>query len=400
MLSVSEALAMVLGQARPLPQIEAPLSSMPLGQVLARPVRSDIDSPPYTKAMMDGFAVRASDCVNAAATLRIIEEVAAGQMPKLDVREGQATRIMTGAPMPQGADAVVMIERTELVPGNQVNVLTAMKPGQNVLQRGEEMRSGDVVLDRGSVLGPEDFGLLATVGHTSVAVFLKPRVAILTTGDEVVEPSDKPGPGQIRNSNGPMLQAQCVRAGGMPLYLGIARDNVEALRSLIATGLRDADVLLLSGGVSAGKFDLVPGVLTELGVVSHFHKVLLKPGKPLLFGVLGEKLVFGLPGNPVSSFVCFELFVRPALRQLNGHTEPGPTSTVLPFAAEFRTNNDRPTYWPARVAATPVGLQVDALPWRGSADLRALRTANALLALPAGQLHYEIKQPVPVILLD
>jgi molybdopterin molybdotransferase len=223
-----------------------------------------------------------------------------------------------------------------------------------------------------------------------------PRVGVLATGNELVEPGTQPGPGQIRNSNGPMITALATRAGATATHLGIVRDDPRDLAERIRAGLAEADVLLLAGGVSAGAADLVPGVLAEIGVETHFHKVRLKPGKPLLFGTKDGKLVFGLPGNPVSAFVCFELFVRPAIRALAGYADPGPRIQSFPIAETLTTTNDRPTYHPARL--TP-DRRVTPLPWFGSADLRALLSADALLALPAGSVAYEPGRPVDVIVL-
>jgi molybdopterin molybdotransferase len=244
------------------------------------------------------------------------------------------------------------------------------------------MRVGEVVLKAGTRLRPQEFGLLAAVGRANVKVQPAPRVAILSTGDELVDASAKPGPGQIRNSNGPMLVAQVARAGGVPHVLGIARDEPDHLRALITEGLQ-ADMLILSGGVSAGKLDLVPGMLSELGVQALVHKVTMKPGKPILFGVKGSKLIFGLPGNPVSSLVGFELFVRPAMRALKA-LEPGPcwVSAALPKDHTYRT--DRPTYHPARLRMTEAGWTVEPIPWFGSPDLRGSQTANAFVLLPEG----------------
>jgi molybdopterin molybdotransferase len=221
----------------------------------------------------------------------------------------------------------------------------------------------------------------------------------LTTGDELVEAVERPGPGQIRNSNGPMLWTVSVRAGGVVEYLGIARDNREDLRRLVARGLDGADVLILAGGVSAGKFDLVPEVLAGLGVSAHFHKVRLKPGKPLLFGSRGDTLVFGLPGNPVSSFVGFELFVRPALRKMTGHAIPGPVFVPIPLAGSLTAKNDRPTYVPAATESS-TQLCVRPVPWFGSADLRGLLTADALLSLPAGKVEWRDGELVPTLFLN
>jgi molybdopterin molybdotransferase len=261
------------------------------------------------------------------------------------------------------------------------------------------MRRGDVVLKAGSVLRPQEFGILATVGRTSVKVVLPPRVCVLSTGDELVEASEMPGPGQIRNGNGPMLTAQVLRAGGSPHFLGIARDRVEHLRPLIRQGL-SSDVLLLSGGVSAGKLDLVPDVLRELGVEAKFHKVEMKPGKPLFFGMRERTLVFGLPGNPVSSFACFELFVRPALRVLRGLSEPGPRIVQAELEQDFPYRTERPTYHPAALTTDNRGWRVRLVPWFGSPDLLALTRANALAVLPAGDHQHRAGQCLPVMCLD
>ena len=392
--SVAQALEIVLAQAAPLPAVMAALTPETLGLVLAEDVVSDLDMPPFDKAMMDGFALRCADLHDGQAELAIVEEIPAGKTPTIAVLAGQTSRIMTGAPIPHGADAVVMIERCELM-GHTVRFNDSrLTPGQNILPQGREMRIGETVLRAGSRLRPQEFGLLATVGRTTVKVQPAPRVAILSTGDELVEPTQTPGPGQIRNSNGPMLLAQVARAGGVPWFLGIARDEPGHLRALITEGLQ-ADVLLLSGGVSAGKPDLVPGVLAELGVQPLFHKIAMKPGKPLLFGVkpaphpqpVSQRergaLVFGLPGNPVSSLVCFELFVRPAIRALLA-LPPGPQFVKAMLTRDFPYRTERPTYHPARLQMTDAGWTVEAVAWFGSPDLRGVTSANAFVVLPMG----------------
>jgi molybdopterin molybdotransferase len=307
---------------------------------------------------------------------------------------------MTGAPMPAGADAVVMIECTHMLADNRVQVNDKPpKPGQNVLAKGREMRQGETILPQGTVLRPQEFGILATVGRTAVRVHPRPQVALLSTGDEVVEPSQRPGPGQIRNGNGTLLLAQVCRAGGCPRFLGIARDRLESLRPLVTDGLKSS-VLVLSGGVSAGKLDLVPGVLQELGVQAHFHKVEMKPGKPVFFGTRGDTLVFGLPGNPVSALVCFELFVRPALRRLLGHADPGSPMLSAVLAEDFAYRSDRPTYYPARLESSGPGWSVRPVPWFGSADLRSLTQANALVLFPSGDHRHQAGQLFSVLPLD
>lgn len=401
MLSVAEALAIVLQHARPLSPETCPLTPAALGLVLAEDVASDLDMPPHDKAMMDGCAVRSADLPDGRGVLQVVEEITAGQTPRLPLGEGQASRIMTGAPLPDGADAVVMVERTQTLEGGRVAVEDRPpQTGQNILYRGREMRRGERVLAAGALLRPQEFGLLATVGRTEVRVVPAPRVAILSTGDEVVEAPQKPGPGQIRNGNGPMLVALTARAGGVPNYLGIARDRVEDLRPHVAEGLR-ANVLVLSGGVSAGKLDLVPGVLQEAGITAHFHKVEMKPGKPVLFGTTPEgTLVFGLPGNPVSALVCFELFVRPAIRRLRGHEDPGPRLVPARLVEDFAYRTDRPTYHPAVLEATPEGWQVDAVPWFGSPDLRGLADANAFVLFPAGDRRHRAGQMFDVLQVE
>jgi molybdopterin molybdotransferase len=294
-----------------------------------------------------------------------------------------------------------MVERTRLLDDGRVHVEgRPPRPGDNVLPRGREMRRGEVVLAAGAELRPQELGLLAATGRTEVRVVPPSRVAVLSTGDEVVEAGDSPGPGQIRNSNGPMLTALAARAGARPRYLGIARDRLDSLRPLVEEGLRD-DVLVLSGGVSAGKLDLVPGVLQEAGVTAHLHKVEMKPGKPVFFGSRGRDgrraLVFGLPGNPVSALVCFALFVRPALRRLAGHASPGTDPVAATLAEDFAYRTDRPTYHPAYLEVCEGRSMVRAVPWFGSADLRGLAQANALLVLPAGDHQHKAGGTFPVV---
>jgi molybdopterin molybdotransferase len=400
MLPVSEALALVLQHARPLPPQSVALGPECSGRILAESVVGDLDSPPYDKALMDGYAVRGADCAALPTTLKVIEEVGAGRVPSKSVGPREATRIMTGAPIPAGANCVVRVEQTDRRGGEVTINAPPPKPGQHILPRGRELRAGDVVLPAGTVLHPQELGILAGAGRASALLYLNPRLAILSTGDEVVEPPALPGPGQIRNSNGPMLLAQALRAGAAPRYLGIARDDPQSLRSCITAGLTDTDVLILSGGVSAGTFDLVPGVLQELGVAQHFHKVAMKPGKPLFFGTRDGQLVFGLPGNPVSSFVCFELFIRPAVRAMCGESQPQPRQAALPIAEDFRADNDRPTYHPARLEVGEWGVRMRPLAWFGSADLRGIAGANALIVLPPGAQSFHVGDVVPVVLLE
>lgn len=402
--SVAEAQQRIFERVRPLPAESLPLGPELLGLILAEDIASDLDMPPFDKAMMDGYAVRSGDVAAEAAELTIIEEVTAGRVPTKAVGPGQATRIMTGAPIPAGADAVVMIERTQSMGGDRVRVQGPLKPHLNILERAKEMRAGEVVLRAGTRLRPQEIGLLALTGRASVRVQPRPTVAVLSTGDEIVDPSQRPGPGQIRNSNGPMLVAQAARAGAAPQMLDIAGDRVESLASLIGAGLR-CNVLVLSGGVSAGKLDLVPGVLADLGVQVLLHKVAMKPGKPMLFGVKDHgperpaTLVFGLPGNPVSALVCFELFVRPALRGLMGLV-PGPTIVQATLKDDYPYRTDRPTYHPALLQMTERGWHVRIGPWFGSPDLRGVTTANAFAVLPVGDHQHRAGDVLPVLVVE
>ena len=386
MLTIEEALELMRQQCSPLAAVRVALNDA-AGLVLAEDIASDIDSPPHDKAMMDGYAVRSAD---REPERRIIEEIAAGAVPRCDVAPGTTARIMTGAPLPDGADAVVPVEQSELLDPQTVR-LQQVDPakGQNVLPRGVSMRAGDVVIRRGAVVRPIEVAILAETGHDTVPVIPRPRLAILPTGNELVAVGAKPGPGEIRNSNGPMLAAAARRAGADAIELDVARDTHEHLTQQIKSGL-DADVLVLSGGVSAGKFDLVPQVLKEQGVEEIFHKIALRPGKPLWFGVKrhtskvhSTALVFGLPGNPVSSLVCFELLVRPTLAALAGQGFAQLSTVAATISHAYEHAGGRAACLPAHVEPGPNGSRVAILRWQGSADLATLAKANGLVRLPS-----------------
>lgn len=406
MLTVEEALGEIIRRSH-LIEAETVGLNVALGRVIAEDVTSGIDSPPFDKALMDGYAVRAADTADGSATLKVLETVTAGQVPVRRVESGQATRIMTGAPIPDGANAVVPVEKSMAAPQYEdVHVSIAVRPGANVLYCGDSMKIGERVFPAGHRLRPQDLGVLAELGVTNVVVRRRPRVAVLATGDELVSPDETPGPGQIRNSNETLLVGLVAASGCEPVPLGIARDVKEVLRAKIDVGLA-CDMLLLSGGVSAGALDLVPSVLKEAGVEQVFHKVNVKPGKPVWFGVRGQGseardrgaapssersagskscLVFGLPGNPVSTLVCYEVFAKGALDRLLGFD--GERSTSAELTVSFENRGDRPTYHPAKIELSSEGrARVSLVRWAGSGDLRATVEANGVAVLEPGRTY-------------
>lgn len=397
MLTVADALAAIVEEIQPLAPRCVPLNEA-LGLVLAEDAVADLDSPPFDKALMDGYAVRSADVPSGHERLRVTEEILAGQVARKTVGRGEAIRIMTGAPIPEGADAVVPVEQTRLADEAAGDVEIEGAPvasGRNILARAASVRAGDRVLSAGRLLRAQELGCLAELGKQDVRVIPRPRVAVLATGDELVPVATVPGTGQIRNSNETMLVAQLRQAGVDPAPLGIARDNLPELRERIAAGLQ-FDVLLISGGVSGGKADLIPTVLAELGAREVFHKVRIKPGQPLWFGVsaplprqgAGRCYIFGLPGNPVSSMVCCELFARTAFRRLMGIEPALPTPLHARLTCEHFSHGNRPTYHPARMESTPEGYVVAPVRWIGSADLCATVAANAMALFPEGDRTY------------
>ena len=398
MLTVVEALDAVLKRCSP-SRAESRSLALALGCVLAEDVTADLDLPPFDKALVDGYALRSGDLVSDSSGRRLAvgEEITAGRTPTRALGPREAASIMTGAPLPPGADAVVMIEQTRRFGDVIVVDDPSIFPGKGRLERGRELRDGEVVLRRGERLNGPRLGLLASVGRTDAVIVPPPRVVVVPTGDELVEPDRMPGPGQIRNSNASMLRALALASGAEAEASGIAPDDPERLGEAIGLGL-EVDVLLITGGVSAGNRDLVPATLERLGVERVFHKVRVKPGKPLWFGVgpdRGERpgaLVFGLPGNPVSGLVGFLLFVRPALQILAARgtraSETAGMSSPMALAQPFTHRGDRPTYHPARVQnreGTPTLLPLE---WAGSADLKTVALADGFAIFDAGDRTY------------
>ncbi len=359
------------------------------GRVLAEDVISDTDMPPFNKSAMDGFACRRSDL---GSRLEIIETLRAGDIPRKRIGNKQCSRIMTGARVPEGADCVVMVEHTEPEGENHIR-FTGTKTEDNIAARGEDLKKGDVALPGGTLLKPQHIAILASAGCANPLVYKKPRVAVLTTGDEIVEPHIRPEGTFIRNSNGPQLVAQINSTGASADYRGIVKDTFAVTDAAIKSVLSGSDMVIITGGVSMGDFDFVPSVLRDNGVGIFFEKVAVKPGRPTVFGRKGNVFVFGLPGNPVSSFTIFELMVKPLLLRMMGHDRPLPV-VRMPMGAEYRRKKAD------RVAWAPVSLngegEVIPAEYHGSAHIHALSGAWGLMGMPAGVFAYEKGEIVDV----
>jgi molybdopterin molybdotransferase len=380
MLSYTDARRKVIEVAgslpRPLPQTQIEIEQA-FGRILAGPVLADRDYPPFDRSTRDGFAVRAADARSPGARLECVGELRAGGHLDLVVQPGQCVEIMTGAAMPGGADAVVMIEHI-MREGRTITLERVAKAGEHIVPRGTEARQGALLVAPKARLGYAEMALAAQAGATRLDVFAAPRLAILSTGDEVVDARSKPGPLQVRNSNGISLEILARTAGAETIQLGNAPDEKSALRVAIERGLQ-ADILVLSGGVSMGKYELVEPVLADLGAEFHFTGVSIRPGRPAVFATCRDKLVFGLPGNPVSTMVTFELFVLPAVDILNGGV-PRPLPVFrAKLATSVHEKGPMTHFLPARIEWDGREARVTQLPWQGSGDIVALALANAFL---------------------
>ena len=377
---------MILAACPVLPPVRRPLGEA-LGCVTAEPVVAAHDVPSFANSAMDGYAVRAADTAGPPVTLDVVGTAAAGSPPGMAVGPGQAVRIMTGALVPAGADAVVMVERTSPGRGeDRVVIEVAASVGDHIRHPGEDLRAGQVMFEAGTELGPGHLGVLASVGAESAHVVPPARVGVLSTGDELVAGGGGLRPGQIRDSNRPMLLALAARAGCVPVDLGTAPDNEAAITAGIERGVAGCDAILTSGGVSVGDFDYVKTVLDGMGDM-HWWQVAVRPAKPLAFGTVAGTPVFGLPGNPVSSLVSFELFARPALRQMMGHAELSRPQVPAIADEDFRRRPDGKLHL-VRVMATPDDdgrWHVRSSGGQGSHLLRAMALANALALLPDGE---------------
>ncbi len=398
MLSVTEAIEITLEHTRVANTENLALLDA-AGCVLAEDIISDLDMPPFDKSSMDGYALRAADCQQVPANLQVVGTIPAGTMPEFEVKAGQAAKIMTGAPMPVGADSVQMIEKTQENGDFGVQILESIAEGKNVAQKGEIMQTGQPVLSEGVRLGSSVVGLLAAVGKTSVEVYRRPSVGILVTGDELVEVDTRPGPGQIRNSNGYALHEQVKAVGARPALLGIATDDLQDLRRLIGQGLQH-DVLLISGGVSMGEFDLVEDVLAEYDIQVHYDKVNIKPGKPTVFGNNDRCLVFGLPGNPVSASTVFEVIVRPALRKMMGFRRLHSYYVDAILDDEFRSKTARDNYHPAYTVFRDGRFYASPVKSKGSADILAFARSNSYIIASGDRDHFAMGKQILAMLRD
>jgi molybdopterin molybdotransferase len=404
MLPIERGLEIVLSTAkakdrpdRMPPEPVALLESM--HRILREDILADADSPRFDKAIRDGFAVRFEDLARIPAELEVIGESRAGAGLDVAIRPGQCCEIMTGAPLPPGANAVVMVEHTERLSLERVRISKTARENDGLLRRGAEARKGDQILQIGRRIGVADLGVLAGTGKSTVLVSRKPRVAVVATGDELVEVDQTPEPGQIRNSNSYTICAQVQEAGAEPLPLGIGRDNLQDLRTKIAKGL-EQDILIVSGGVSMGKYDLVETVFAEFGVDVLFDKVAMKPGKPTVFGHRNETFVFGLPGNPISTMVAFHMFVRPLILFLLKAETTSPRVLEAKLESEAKCDPERAALIPALVRFTDGQYRIRTAPWKGSSDLVGLAKANALIMIPRRSGSLDVGDTAQFLLME
>jgi molybdopterin molybdotransferase len=397
MIDISEALNLVLSNL-PEGRTESIRFDASFGYVLAEDLAATSNLPPFRRSSKDGYAVRASDVQEVPVDLKIVGENRAGDKSATALHKGEAIAIMTGAVVPEGADAVQMIENTEKsADGSRVTIKASVKPGQDIAPIGADAKLGKIVIEAGRLIGPAEIAVMASFGYCRVKVWRKPSVAILATGNELVGVDETPAEMQIRNSNTYSISSQLSRMGWKATQLGIARDEMEDLREKIKLGLKK-DVLIITGGVSMGKYDLVKDVFRDLGLEVLFSKVAMKPGKPTVFARLGDKLIFGLPGNPVSSFMAFENFVRPALAKLAGHHQPGLLKIRAELQRELKQTPGRTSFLPAWTTWSDDKWRVEPLKWKGSPDIFRFSRANAAIIFPADRDRLNSGEPVECML--
>ena len=400
MIPVAEAIQIVLDNT-PRLDAEPVLLGEAMGRVLAEDIAADSDLPPFDRAQMDGYAVRAADTQNGSARLRVVGESAAGSGWHQEMHAGEAVRIMTGAPVPPGADAVQQVEVTrELNDGAIVEILEPVDPGRSIVRRAAEIKAGEIVLSAGEQIRAETIATLASFGYASVKVGRRPRVAVLATGSELVNVNQKPGRDQIRDSNNYTIAAYAALAGASVERLPLAGDNRKQLQQQMAEAVAYSDMLITSGGVSMGVYDFTKAALIDLGTEIFFERVALRPGKPTVFGRLGNTSVFGLPGNPVSVAVTFNLFARTALRVMQGAKEATLPADTAVLARDLKGSMDRESYLPGILRTDEKGtLLAEPLKWGGSSDFVSFARTTALINVPRGIGRIETGSPVKVLRL-
>lgn len=398
MISVTEAISIVLEQTRQLTTERIPLSSA-LGRVLAEYVPADTDLPPFDRAQMDGYAVRASDTAAAPVRLRVAGEAAAGRGWHNEMSAGEAVRIMTGAPVPKGADSVQKVEVTSETDGF-VEIREATREGQFIVKRASEVRACEVVLSKGQTINAARLAALASFGCAEVIVGARPRVAVLATGSELVPVESNPAQDQIRDSNTFSIAAYALLAGARVERLPLAGDDEELLKRWIKEAAARSDALILSGGVSMGVYDFTKAALRSLGAEIFFERVSLRPGKPTVFARLGDTLVFGLPGNPVSVSVTFNLFARTSLRAMQGDEQPALVEEHAVLSRDVKGSAERASYLPAILSTSEDGrLFAEPLKWGGSSDFVSFTRATALIIVPEGVRAVERGEVVKIVRL-
>jgi molybdopterin molybdotransferase len=391
MLAFDEALQIVLGSSRQLGSERVDLS-VATNRILAEDVTSDVDMPPFDKSAMDGYACRRADLSN---ELSIIERIPAGRVPRKTVGVNQCAKIMTGGMVPQSADCVVMVEQTEQQTAETMR-FTGQQTSDNICPKGEDVNAGQVVLRKGTRIRPQHIATLAAVGCTSVCVFRPPKVAVISTGDELVTPGEKPWLSQIRETNSHQLSAQAGQVGAIVSNYGIVADRKQDIDRMLRKAIVENDVVVLSGGVSAGDYDHVPGIMTQMGIDVLFQKVAIKPGKPTVFGVCSDTFCFGLPGNPVASFVIFELLVKPFLYKMMGHNYRAACACVPLAVAVKRKKTERQNWIPVVITDD---LQVKPVEYNGSANITAFCDADGLIGIDKGITEIEKGTVVQVRLI-
>jgi molybdopterin molybdotransferase len=400
MIPIADAIQIVLAQTGLLPTESVPLSEAP-GRILAEDVVADTDLPPFDRAQMDGYALHSADVANTPARLRIVGESAAGAGWHNQMKAGEAVRIMTGAPVPIGADAVQQVELTrELDGAAQVEILESVEAGRSIVRRAAEIKAGETVLHAGEEINAAMIATLASFGYAHVKVGRRPRLAVMATGSELVNVEENPSDDQIRDSNNYTIAAYASLAGAIVERLPLAGDDTEELKRQIARAAEGCDVLITSGGVSMGVYDFTKAALKELGAEIFFERVALRPGKPTVFARFGNTLVFGLPGNPVSVAVTLNLFVRAAIRAMQGATQPRLREEIAVLAKAAKGSVDRESYLPAILHTNEKGtLLAEPLKWGGSSDFVSFARATALINVPAGMKSIEAYSPVKIIRL-